>query len=111
MEFDGEIRHAVTHRSAREFQGKECSSSAWKLGWLPISAATPHNTPTWRSSAPAAATTSFPNTYSGVPVDQLDDGPVAIPRWIERPVMTGLLRLIVGDLTRVGAAQARPPAL
>ena len=100
-EFDGEIRHAVTHRSAREFQGKRVlvvglGNSAADIGCD----AAQHADVAFISTRRGYHV--IPKHLFGVPVDQLDDGPVAIPRWIERPVMTGLLRLIVGDLTRWG---------
>ena len=99
--FDGEIRHAVTYRSAREFDGKRVlvvglGNSAADIG---CDAA---------QSADAAFISTrrgyhvIPKHLFGVPVDQLDDGPVALPRCIERPLMTALLRLLVGDVTRWG---------
>lgn len=100
-EFDGETRHAVTYRSGREFQGKRVLVVGLGNSAADIACdAAQHADAAFLSTRRGYHI--IPKHLFGVPVDQLDDGPVAIPRWIERPVMTALLRLIVGDVTRWG---------
>ncbi|WP_430336226.1 flavin-containing monooxygenase [Rhodococcus sp. ACT016] len=99
--FDGAIRHAVTHRSARDFAGRRVLVVGLGNSAADISCDA-------AQSADAAFVSTrrgyhiIPKHLFGVPVDQLDDGAVTIPRWIERPVMTAALRVIVGDVTRWG---------
>ena len=98
--FDGEIRHAVTHRSATDFSGKRVLVVGLGNSGADIAC-----------DAAQAASAAFvsvrrgyhiiPKHLFGVPADQFDDG-VSIPRWIERPLVTGLVRLLVGDVTKWG---------
>ncbi|MBF6214730.1 NAD(P)-binding domain-containing protein [Nocardia puris] len=100
-EFDGEIRHAVTHRSAREFAGKRVLVVGLGNSGADIAC-----------DAAQSADAAFisvrrgyhivPKHIFGVPADQLDESGASLPRWIERPVLAGLLRLLVGDVTRWG---------
>ncbi|MGW5113328.1 flavin-containing monooxygenase [Nocardia sp. NPDC004123] len=99
--FDGEIRHAVTHRRASDFAGKRVLIVGLGNSGADIAC-----------DAAQAADEAFisvrrgyhiiPKHVLGVPSDQFDDTSVSVPRWIERPLVTALLRLIVGDVTRWG---------
>lgn len=99
--FDGEIRHAITHRSARDFAGKRVLTVGLGNSGADISC-----------DAAQMADAAFisvrrgyhiiPKHVFGIPADALDEGSAALPRWIERPLLTGLLRLLVGDVTRWG---------
>lgn len=99
--FDGEIRHAVTHRRAGDFAGKRILVVGLGNSGADIAC-----------DAAQAADAAFisvrrgyhivPKHIFGIPADEFDDTGAALPRWIERPLVTGLLRLIVGDVTRWG---------
>ncbi|MFI6778133.1 flavin-containing monooxygenase [Nocardia sp. NPDC050412] len=99
--FDGEVRHAVTHRRASEFAGKRVLVVGLGNSGADIAC-----------DAAQAADAAFisvrrgyhiiPKHVFGVPADKFDDTSFTIPRWLERPVVTALLRLIVGDVTRWG---------
>ncbi|PPJ24981.1 F420H(2):quinone oxidoreductase [Nocardia nova] len=99
--FDGEIRHAITHRRAGDFAGKRVLVVGLGNSGADIAC-----------DAAQAADAAFisvrrgyhivPKHIFGIPADQFDEGSVSVPRWIERPVVSALLRLIVGDVTRWG---------
>lgn len=100
-EFTGEVRHAITHRSATEFAGKRVLVVGLGNSGADIAC-----------DAAQAADAAFlsvrrgyhiiPKHVFGVPADSLDEGVFQVPRWIERPVVTALLRVLVGDVTRWG---------
>ncbi|MBM7368163.1 flavin-containing monooxygenase [Gordonia hydrophobica] len=100
-QFNGEVRHAVTHHSARDFVGKRVLVVGLGNSGADISCDA-------AQMADAAFISTrrgyhiIPKHLFGVPADQLDDGQFSLPRWLERPLMTGLLRLIVGDVRRWG---------
>ncbi|MFJ2837996.1 flavin-containing monooxygenase [Nocardia sp. NPDC087230] len=99
--FDGEVRHAVTHRRAGDFAGKRVLVVGLGNSGADIAC-----------DAAQAADGAFisvrrgyhivPKHIFGVPADQFGEASAAVPRWIERPITTRLLRLMVGDLTRWG---------
>ncbi|MBF6173619.1 flavin-containing monooxygenase [Nocardia blacklockiae] len=99
--FDGEIRHAVSHRRAADFAGKRVLIVGLGNSGADIAC-----------DAAQAADAAFlsvrrgyhivPKHVFGVPADQFDQAGAALPRWIERPLVTALLRLLVGDVTRWG---------
>jgi hypothetical protein len=44
----------------------------------------------------------IPKHIFGIPADEFGESGPHLPLWLARPVFTGLLRLITGDLTRLG---------
>ncbi|WP_051461449.1 hypothetical protein [Tomitella biformata] len=103
-EFNGEIRHTATHRSALAFRGKRVLIVG--LG---------NSGPDIACDAAQNADASFisvrrghhfiPQHITGIPADQFEKNGSSLPRWLERPVMTALLRLRVGDVRRWGLSK------
>jgi len=99
--FNGEIRHSVTYKSGDEFAGKRvmivgAGNSGADIG----------------CDAAARADKAFislrrgyhfiPKHLFGLPADQVGESGPPLPMWIARPVMSLLLKMFTGDLTRFG---------
>ncbi len=99
--FNGEVRHAVTHTRASDFAGKRVLVVGLGNSGADIAC-----------DAAQAADAAFvsvrrgyyviPKHVFGVPSDQFEEGGDWVPRWLERAAVTGLLRLLVGDITKWG---------
>jgi len=99
--FVGEVRHAVTYKSAHEFSGKRVLIVGLGNSGADIAC----------DAARAAKSTVIsvrrgyyfvPKHLFGIPADVFaHDGP-HLPLWLEKPIFSWLLRLIVGDLGRYG---------
>jgi cation diffusion facilitator CzcD-associated flavoprotein CzcO len=98
--FTGEIRHAVTHRSGRDFAGKRVLVVGLGNSGADIAC----DAAQFADSAYISVRRGYhiiPKHIFGRPADSFDEG-VTIPGWLERPVLSALLRLLVGDVTRWG---------
>lgn len=99
--FDGEVRHAVTYRDLDEFRGKRVLIVGLGNSGADIAC-----------DAAAAATHTYvsvrrgyhviPKHILGRPTDVFAEQGPRLPLWLERPLLSGLLRLVQGDLTRLG---------
>ena len=99
--FDGEIRHAVTYRDAGEFAGRRVlvvggGNSACDIACDAAQAA---------DAALISLRRGYhfiPKHLFGVPADEFAESGPPLPMWITQPLFGALLRLLVGDLTRLG---------
>lgn len=99
--FDGEVRHSVTYRSAEEFRGKRVLIVGLGNSGADIAC-----------DAAASASAAFvsvrrgyhviPKHIFGIPSDVWAQTGPPIPIRLERPIFKALLRLVQGDLTRLG---------
>lgn len=99
--FTGEIRHSVTHRSAREFAGKRVLIVGLGNSGADIACDAAQNADAAFISV-RRGYHFIPKHIMGIPADQFEGKGGSLPRWIERPVLTGVLRFLVGDVTRWG---------
>lgn len=99
--FTGEIRHSVTHRSARDFAGKRVLIVGLGNSGADIACDAAQNADAAFISV-RRGYHFIPKHIMGIPADQLEGKGRSLPRWIERPVMTAMLRFLVGDVTRWG---------
>lgn len=100
-EFSGELRHAVTYRSPREFAGKRVLVVGGGNTGADIAC-----------DASAAASQAFwsvrrgyhliPKHVMGKPADVFADSGPKLPHWLEVRVFTAILRILHGDLRRYG---------
>lgn len=100
-EFDGEIRHAVTYRSPKEFEGKRVLVVGGGNSGADIAC-----------DAAARADQAFwslrrgyhviPKHVFGMPADVFASQGPSLPHWLEVPAFTLILRLLIGDLRRYG---------
>ncbi|BCN59055.1 4-hydroxyacetophenone monooxygenase [Rhodococcus sp. Br-6] len=99
--FDGEVRHAVSYRSIDEFRGKRVLIVGLGNSGADIAC----------DAAVSAAETYvsvrrgyhvIPKHIFGTPTDVFAEKGPRLPLVIERPLLTGMLRLLQGDLTRLG---------
>ncbi|MGW0044725.1 flavin-containing monooxygenase [Rhodococcus sp. NPDC003348] len=99
--FDGEVRHAVTYRDLDEFRGKRVVIVGLGNSGADIAC----------DAAAAAVRTHvsvrrgyhvIPKHIFGTPTDVFAERGPKLPLTLERPLLTGLLRLLQGDLTRLG---------
>lgn len=100
-EFHGEIRHAVTYRSPKEFEGKRVLVVGGGNTGADIAC-----------DAAANADQAFwsvrrgyhviPKHVFGMPSDVFAAQGPNLPHWLEVPVFTGILRLLIGDLRKFG---------
>ncbi|MFC9517004.1 flavin-containing monooxygenase [Nocardiaceae bacterium NPDC056970] len=99
--FDGEVRHAVSYRSIDEFRGKRVLIVGLGNSGADIAC----------DAAVSAAETYvsvrrgyhvIPKHVFGTPTDVFAEKGPRLPLVIERPLLTGMLRLLQGDLTRLG---------
>jgi cation diffusion facilitator CzcD-associated flavoprotein CzcO len=99
--FDGESFHSNAYRSARQVDGKRVLVIGAGNSGCDIAA---------DASTLAAATFLslrrgywfIPKHVFGVPADVFGHSGPQLPYWLERPILERLLRLLVGDPTRLG---------
>ncbi|MDD3763132.1 MAG: NAD(P)-binding domain-containing protein [Nevskiales bacterium] len=99
--FNGEIRHSVSYKSADEFRGKRVLVIGAGNSGADIAC-----------DAAANADAAFisvrrgyhfiPKHIFGVPADEFGEKGPQMPMWLERPLFTALLKMVVGDVTRWG---------
>lgn len=100
-EFKGEIRHSVTYKHASEFLGKRVMVVGAGNSGADIACDAASNA----ASAYISLRRGYhfiPKHVFGVPADEFGERGPQLPMWLARPVMTRLLRLLNGDLTRFG---------
>ncbi|GAA2735601.1 flavin-containing monooxygenase [Actinocorallia aurantiaca] len=100
-EFAGEIRHSVTYRDPAEFRGKRVLVVGLGNSGADIAC-----------DAAAGADAAFvsvrrgyhviPKHIFGIPTDEFAESGPQLPLKLEQPVFKALLRLLQGDLTRLG---------
>lgn len=101
-EFNGQIRHTVTYKDPEEFRGKRVMIIGAGNSGADIAC-----------DAAANADRAFislrrgyhiiPKHVFGVPADEFSAKGPKLPRWLERPIFTFILRhFLVGDVTRWG---------
>lgn len=100
-DFDGEVRHSATFRDPAEFRGKRVLIVGLGNSGADIAC-----------DAAANADAAFvsvrrgyhviPKHIFGIPVDEFGARGPQLPIRLERPAMTALLRVVRGDLTRLG---------
>ena len=99
--FAGEVRHAVTYRDPAEFRGKRVLVVGLGNSGADIAC-----------DAAANAEAAFvsvrrgyhviPKHIFGIPTDEFAETGPQLPLRVERPVFRALLRVLQGDLTRLG---------
>lgn len=100
-EFAGELRHSVTYRSGDEFRGKRVLVVGAGNSGADIAC----DAATHADRAFISVRRGYhfiPKHIFGMPADEFGESGPHLPLWLARPVFTGLLRLITGDLTRLG---------
>jgi cation diffusion facilitator CzcD-associated flavoprotein CzcO len=99
--FDGEAYHSSAYRSARQVEGKRVLVVGGGNSGCDIAV----------DAASRAAATFLslrrgywiiPKHVFGVPADVFGHRGPRLPYWLERPILETLLRLLVGDVTRLG---------
>jgi cation diffusion facilitator CzcD-associated flavoprotein CzcO len=99
--FDGEAYHSAAYHSARQVEGKRVLVVGGGNSGCDIAV---------DASTRAAATFLslrrgywiIPKHVFGVPADVFGHRGPQLPYWLERPILETLLRLLVGDVTRLG---------
>ncbi|WP_228373013.1 flavin-containing monooxygenase [Demequina maris] len=99
--FDGEVRHTVTYRSARELEGRRVLVVGAGNSGADIACDAA------RSADHAVISLRrgyhfIPKHVFGVPSDVFADGGPTMPMWLEQRVFGALLRVLNGDVTRLG---------
>lgn len=99
--FNGEIRHSVSYFSPDEFRGKRVLVIGAGNSGADIAC-----------DAAANADAAFislrrgyhflPKHLFGIPADVIANSGPHLPLWLERPVFSLLLRMMLGDVTRLG---------
>ncbi|AXQ28512.1 NAD(P)/FAD-dependent oxidoreductase [Solimonas sp. K1W22B-7] len=99
--FNGEIRHSVTFKHADEFRGKRVLIVGLGNSGADIAC-----------DAAANADAAFvsvrrgyhfiPKHVFGIPVDEFANSGPQLPMWLQRPAMSLLLRMVLGDTSRTG---------
>lgn len=99
--FDGDLRHSVTYRSSDEFRGKRVLIVGAGNSGADIAC-----------DAAMQAHKAFisvrrgyhfiPKHILGMPADQLSETGPHLPIWLARPIFSALLRMLNGNLTRLG---------
>ncbi|MGC7101758.1 flavin-containing monooxygenase [Amycolatopsis lurida] len=100
-EFAGEIRHSSTYRSPTEFRGKRVLIVGLGNSGADIAC-----------DAAANADAAFvsvrrgyhviPKHIFGIPSDEFKQRGPKLPLWLERPLFHAMLRVLQGDLSRLG---------
>ncbi|MCB4362128.1 NAD(P)-binding domain-containing protein [Hydrogenophaga taeniospiralis] len=99
--FSGELRHSVTYRSGDEFRGKRVLVVGAGNSGADIAC----DAATHADQAFISVRRGYhfiPKHIFGMPADEFGESGPHLPLWLARPIMTGLLRLMTGDLTRFG---------
>jgi len=99
--FDGELRHSVSYKSAREFRGKRVLIVGAGNSGADIAC-----------DAAANADRAFislrrgyhfvPKHLFGLPADVVAETGPHLPYWLSRPIFGAVLRMINGDTSRLG---------
>ena len=100
-QLNGEIRHSVTFKHADEFRNKRVLVIGLGNSGADIAC-----------DAAANADAAFvsvrrgyyfiPKHVFGIPVDEFANSGPRLPMWLQRPAMTLLLRMVLGDTSRTG---------
>jgi Flavin-binding monooxygenase-like len=100
-EFTGEIRHSVTFKHPDEFRGRRVLIIGLGNSGADIAC-----------DAAANAKAAFvsvrrgyhfvPKHVFGIPADEFAETGPKLPMWLEQPVFQVMLRLLVGDVSRLG---------
>ncbi|MGV7173744.1 flavin-containing monooxygenase [Xanthomonas axonopodis] len=99
--FDGEIRHSVSFRHGDEFRGKRVLVlGAGNSGADIACEAAMHAQRAFLSVRRGYH--FIPKHLMGIPVDQIAETGPHLPLWLARPIFSALLRLVNGDLARLG---------
>lgn len=99
--FDGEIRHSNTFKYGKEFDGKTVLIIGAGNSGADISCeAAVHAGKAFLSVRRGYY--FIPKHVFGVPADVFSENGPHLPLWLARPIFKGLLKLLVGDLTRWG---------
>ena len=100
-DFDGEVRHSVTYRDPSEFAGKRVLVVGLGNSGADIACDAAQ-----RADAAFVSVRRgyhvIPKHVFGMPVDELGAKGPSLPITLERPLFTALLRVVMGDLTKVG---------
>lgn len=99
--FTGEVRHSVTYRSAEEFRGKRVLVVGGGNSGCDIACDAAH-TAEAVSISMRRGYWFIPKHVFGVPSDIVGGKGAFLPKRLERAILQPFLRLIVGDLTRIG---------
>jgi len=101
--FDGEVMHALSYRSGEQFAGKRVLVVGGGNSGCDIACdAAVHGDAAFLSLRRGYH--FIPKYVMGQPADQFASG-FELPRAVEKRVLEGLLKLVVGDLTRYGLPQ------
>jgi hypothetical protein len=109
--FDGEVRHASTYRSPREFEGKRVLIVGGGNSAADIACDAA------RSAAKAFISLRrgyhfIPKFIFGQPADVFSHAGPSLPRWLEERLFGFLInRILVGDLTKLGLQKPDHPIL
>ncbi len=100
-DFSGEVRHSVTYRSADEFRGRRVLVVGAGNSGCDIACDAA------RTAERAVLSLRrgywfVPKHVFGIPVDVFASSGPKLPLWLEQRVFGALLRVVVGDLTRLG---------
>jgi cation diffusion facilitator CzcD-associated flavoprotein CzcO len=99
--FDGQLHHAIRYRSPDELRGKRVLVIGGGNSGCDIAAdAAVHSRQAFLSVRRGYH--FIPKHILGKPADVFAHGGPHLPMWLAQPLFQGLLRLIVGDLTRFG---------
>lgn len=100
-DFTGEVRHSVTYRSAEEFRGRRVLVVGAGNSGCDI-ACDAARTAEHAVLSLRRGYWFVPKHVFGVPVDVFATNGPKLPLWLEQRVFGALLRVLVGDLTRLG---------
>lgn len=99
--YTGEVRHSVTYRSAQEFTGRRVLIVGGGNSACDI-ACDAARTATHASISMRRGYWFIPKHVFGMPSDIVGGAGSFLPKRLERALLQPLLRLLVGDLTRLG---------
>jgi len=99
--FTGEVRHTVTYRSPKEFEGKRVLVVGAGNSGCDIACDAARNA----EHAVISVRRGYwfiPKHIFGMPADVFADGGPTMPMWLEQRVFGWMLRLLNGDMRRLG---------
>jgi len=100
-DFDGEVRHSVTYKQPEEFRGKRVVVVGLGNSGADISCDAAMNA--HRAFVSIHRGYHFiPKHLFGMPADQFAESGPHLPMWLTQPVFGALMRMLNGDLTRLG---------